>query len=108
MASSRVANYESTRGENLKGWFTGEGVTYLYNDDLTHYSDNYWSTIDPYRLPGTTVDTIARTNGSGQSYRSPNNQVGGASILGLYGVAAMNLNAYGVGTMSARETAPGW
>ena len=104
MASSRVANYESTRGENLKGWFTGEGVTYLYNDDLTHYSDNYWSTIDPYRLPGTTVDTIARTNGSGQSYRSPNNQVGGASILGLYGVAAMNLNAYGVGTMSARNS----
>jgi hyaluronate lyase len=102
MSSSRVANYETTRGENLKGWFTGEGMTYLYNNDLTHYSDNFWSTINPYRLAGTTIDTVTRTNGSGDAYNSPNNQVGGASILGLYGAAAMHLNAYGTGTVSAR------
>src|ERR1043166_4049925 len=104
MSSSRVANYESTRGENLKGWFTGDGMTYLYNNDLAHYSDAFWSTVDPYRLPGTTIDTVTRTNGSGDSYRSPNNQVGGASILGLYGVGAMHLNAYGTGTVSARKS----
>ena len=104
MSSSRIANYESTRSENLRGWFTGEGMTYLYNNDLAHYADNFWATINPYRLPGTTVDTIVRTNGSGDSYRSPNNQVGGASILGLYGVAAMHLNAYGAGTVSARNS----
>lgn len=103
MSSSRVANYESTRGENLRGWYTAEGMTYLYNNDLTHYSDNYWSTIDPYRMPGTTVDVVTRTNRSGDGYRSPNNQVGGASIQGLYGVAAMHLNAYG-STLSARKS----
>ncbi len=103
MSSSRIANYESTRGENLKGWYTGEGMTYVYNRNLAHYSDQFWSTIDPYRLPGTTVDTFTRTNGSGDSYRSPNNQTGGASILGLYGVAAMHLNTY-VSTLSARKS----
>ena len=103
MSSSRIGNYESTRGENLKGWYTGEGMTYLYNRELGQYSDNFWATIDPYRLPGTTVDTFTRTNGSGDSYRSPNNQTGGASILGLYGVSAMHLNAY-VSTLSARKS----
>src|SRR6185436_4602383 len=48
MSSSRVANYESTRGENLKGWFSGEGMTYLYNNDLNHYAENYWPTVNPY------------------------------------------------------------
>jgi hyaluronate lyase len=104
MSSSRVANYESTRGENLRGWYTGDGMTYLYNNDLGHYADSFWSTVDPHRLPGTTVDTIIRTNGSGDSYRpSANNQVGGASILGRYGVVAMHLNAW-IGTLSARKS----
>jgi hyaluronate lyase len=103
MSSSRVANYESTRGENLKGWYTGEGMTYLYDGDAAHYSDNFWSTVDPYRMPGTTVEMFTRTNGSGDSYRSPNNQVGGASILGRYGVAAMHLNTW-VSTLSARKS----
>ncbi len=103
MSSSRVANYESTRGENLHGWFTGDGMTYLYNSDLGHYADNFWPTVDPYRMPGTTIETAIRTNGSGDSYRSPNNQTGGASILGLYGVAAMHLNSWG-STLSARKS----
>lgn len=104
MSSYRVANYESTRGENLRGWFTGDGMTYLYNSDLAHYADNFWSTIDPYRMPGTTVDVFTRTNGSGDGYRSPtNNQVGSASIHNLYGVAAMHLNSWG-STLSARKS----
>ncbi|HEY0549621.1 MAG TPA: polysaccharide lyase 8 family protein, partial [Verrucomicrobiae bacterium] len=104
MWSSRVANYESTRGENLQGWYTAEGMTYLYNADLAHYADNYWSTVDPYRFPGTTVDVVTRTNGSGESRRFSNAQsVGGASILGLYGVAAMHMNAWN-STLSARKS----
>jgi len=103
MSSSRIGNYESTRGENLKGWYTGEGMTYIYNRDLGQYSDQFWSTVDPYRMPGTTVDLFTRSNGSGDSYRSPNNQTGGASILGLYGVSAMHLNTW-VSTLSARKS----
>ncbi len=103
MCSSRVANFESTRGENLRGWFTAEGMTYLYNSDLSHYTDNFWPTVDPYRLPGTTIDTATRTNGTGDFVRSPNAQVGGASLFGLYGVAAMHLNAWN-STLAARKS----
>lgn len=55
MHSSRVYNYESINTENLRGWHTTDGMTYLYNDDLTQFSDNFWPTVDPQRLPGTTV-----------------------------------------------------
>ena len=103
MSSSRIATYESTRGENLKGWFSGDGMTCLYNNELGYHADNFWPTVDPYRLPGTTVDTITRTNTSGEGTRSQNNQTGGASILGLYGVAAMHANAWN-STLSARKS----
>ncbi len=103
MSSSRIATYESTRNENLKGWFTGDGMTYLYNSELSYYADAFWPTVNPYRLPGTTVDTVTRADSSGEGIRSQNNQTGGASILGLYGVAAMHMNAWN-STLSARKS----
>lgn len=50
--SSRIANFESINSENMCGWYTGDGMTTLYNDQLDHYSDSYWPTVNPYRLPG--------------------------------------------------------
>ncbi|WP_162515467.1 polysaccharide lyase family 8 super-sandwich domain-containing protein [Aeromonas sobria] len=41
--------------ENRKGWFTGDGATYIYNTDLSQYTD-YWPLINPYHIAGTTVD----------------------------------------------------
>ena len=55
MSSSRIANYENTNGENMQGWHTADGMTYLYNADDTAYTDAFWATVDPYRLPGITV-----------------------------------------------------
>ncbi|KAL1918919.1 uncharacterized protein VTP21DRAFT_2300 [Calcarisporiella thermophila] len=55
--SSRIADYESGNGENLKGWYTGEGMTYLYNHELSHYTNGFWPTADMYRLAGTTTAT---------------------------------------------------
>jgi hyaluronate lyase len=93
MSSARIGNYESINKENVHGWYTGEGMTYLYNGDLAQFSDNFWPTVNPYRLPGTTVDTRLRANASGQSYRSSCKWVGGTS-LGGYGVAGMQLDAW--------------
>ena len=56
MSSSRIANYESINNENLHGWFTGDGMTYIYNADAGQFSDCFWATVDPYRLPGTTFE----------------------------------------------------
>lgn len=103
LSSSRTGNYESTQGENLRGWYTGDGMTYLYQDDLAHYADDFWPTVDSYRLPGTTVDTQTRSNGSGEGYLSPNSGVGGTSLLGQYGVAGLHLNAWN-STLSARKS----
>ncbi|HEY6738574.1 MAG TPA: polysaccharide lyase family 8 super-sandwich domain-containing protein, partial [Actinopolymorphaceae bacterium] len=57
MRSSRTAFYESINGENLTGWHTGVGMTYWWGADFgnDHYTDAFWPTADPYRLPGTTV-----------------------------------------------------
>jgi uncharacterized protein YjdB len=93
-SSKRIATYELTNGENAKGWYTGDGMTYLYNNDLSQYTDNYWTTLNWYRLPGTTVVVRPRTSdqyqyGDGES--SPANAWAGGSVLGNYGVTGMNL-----------------
>lgn len=105
MCSTRIANFESINGENLQGWFTGDGMTILYNGDLNQYDDNYWPTIDPYRLPGVTADVTKSKlphqsasigpRAQGQSTRSPHNWVGGVS-LGRYGAAGMQFKGVGV------------
>ncbi len=112
MCSTRIANFESINGENLQGWFTGDGMTILYNTDLNQYGDNYWPTIDPYRLPGVTADVTKSKlphqsnslgpRGQGQSTRSPHNWVGGAT-LGKYGTAGMQFKGVGV-TLTGKKS----
>ncbi|MFF1966094.1 polysaccharide lyase family 8 super-sandwich domain-containing protein [Streptomyces sp. NPDC058232] len=57
MSSARSTYYETGNGENTRGWHTGSGMTYWWGQDYGNdqYSDGFWSTVDPYRLPGTTV-----------------------------------------------------
>ncbi|HCY8319228.1 TPA: polysaccharide lyase 8 family protein [Staphylococcus aureus] len=55
MTSKNVARYESINGENLKGWHTGAGMSYLYNSDVKHYRDNFWATANMKQLAGTTT-----------------------------------------------------
>jgi hyaluronate lyase len=105
MCSSRIANFESINGENLRGWFTGDGQTTLYNGDLLAFSDAYWATVDPYRLPGVTADVNhvklphqaanIGPRAQGQDTLSPHSWVGGAT-LGNYGAAGMQFKGVGV------------
>ncbi|MEF3306461.1 polysaccharide lyase 8 family protein [Paenibacillus sp. GYB003] len=94
MFSSRIASYESINGENLKGWHTAHGAVYLYNGDLGQFADGYWPTVDPYRLPGTTVTTAARDNGFGRSRLSSKSWIGGVELLDRYGAVGMELEDY--------------
>ncbi|GAB1154558.1 polysaccharide lyase 8 family protein [Paenibacillus illinoisensis] len=94
MFSSRIGRYESSQDENFHGWHTGEGMTYLYNNDLNQYSQGYWATVDPYRLPGITVDPFLLTNGQGNATTSTYNFVGGVSN-GTNGVAGMRFTGMG-------------
>lgn len=83
----RIANYEGGVGsgaENKKGWHTGDGMLYLYNDDPTMFGDSYWPTVDFYRLPGITVDTRPVADNENQGKISSNQRwAGGASKEGM-------------------------
>lgn len=89
MYSKRIANYESINNENLRGWYTGAGTTYLYNNDLSQYSNDFWATVNPYRLPGTTVDTKVLADQEGANSTNGRNYVGGVDILSRYGITGM-------------------
>jgi hyaluronate lyase len=91
MHSSRVYNYESINNENLRGWHTGDGMTYLYTADLLQFADSFWPTVDPQRLPGTTV--VAGSTAR-QSQIGGSSAVGGASIDG-YSAVMMQLSPDG-------------
>lgn len=99
MSSNRIENYESIDTENMMAWHIGDGMTYLYNNDQKQFSDQYWSTTDYYRLPGTTVDVEQQHDvkslvfGKGvlyaDGYKSPKTWVGGSSLDKLYGISGM-------------------
>ncbi|MGW1910037.1 polysaccharide lyase 8 family protein [Streptomyces sp. NPDC002076] len=67
MANKRITYYETGNGENLRGWHTGSGMLYWWGDAFAggQYSDAFWPTVDPYRLPGTTVSRKALADGAG-------------------------------------------
>ncbi|NYV28252.1 polysaccharide lyase 8 family protein [Streptobacillus felis] len=82
MHSNRIANFETMNKENLKGWYTGDGMTYIYTNNSGDFIE-YWPTINPLRLAGTTESTKDRTIASGERRLakdlSPKTWVGGAS-----------------------------
>jgi hyaluronate lyase len=108
MFSSRISSYESINGENLKGWYTAHGMVYLYNEDLGQFSDAFWPTVNPYRLPGTTVTSARLEDGFGRHRRSSKSWAGGAALMDMYGAAGMELEDYphrsGAEPLTARKS----
>lgn len=109
LSSQRISAYEAGNGENLHGWYTGDGMTYLYDGDgLGQFNDGFWPTVDPYRLPGTTVDTRGRadlgTAGGTSTYRPGNAVAGGAVLDGRHTVAAMEVVGAEGSTLRARKS----
>lgn len=100
MFSSRISNYEMINDENIKGYHTSDGMVYLYNNDLLQFSENFWPTINKYRLPGTTV-----LNGSSVSanIRGTKPWVGGTQLMDLYGVSGMDMSTPGT-TLKAKKS----
>lgn len=94
--SNRTSSFEAGNGENKRGWHTADGMFYLYNNDGVQFSNSYWPTVDPYRLPGTTVDTVALQdeNSSFTTVTSPETWVGGAAAENQ-AVMGMALNKQG-------------
>ncbi len=97
MASYRIGHYEHSDTENLRGWHTGSGMLYWWADGHgDQYSDEFWHTVDPYRLPGTTVSTRRLPDGAGAGWGDtcpPVRWVGGATD-GTYATVGQHLNGF--------------
>ncbi|HDJ2889944.1 TPA: polysaccharide lyase 8 family protein [Staphylococcus aureus] len=86
MTSKNVARYESINNENLKGWHTGAGMSYLYNSDVKHYRDNFWATADMKHLAGTTtLNDMPSTN-----TKNDKSFVGGTKLNNKYASIGMD------------------
>ncbi|GIH24226.1 lyase [Acrocarpospora phusangensis] len=107
MASDRIGHYEHGNGENLRGWHTGSGMLYWWAAGHgDQYSDSFWPTVDPYRLPGTTVSTRRLPDGAGAGWGDtcpPGRWVGGATD-GHYATVGQHL----YGLESSMEAFKSW
>ncbi|MEV8392367.1 MULTISPECIES: polysaccharide lyase 8 family protein [unclassified Streptomyces] len=107
MASDRITYYECGNGENPRGWHTGAGMLYWWGADRGNdqYTDWFWPTVDPYRLPGTTVSTKRLADRAGGEWGAPKpavRWVGGATD-GEFAAVGQHLKGLG-STLEARKS----
>ncbi|MGW0190207.1 polysaccharide lyase 8 family protein [Streptomyces sp. NPDC003362] len=84
MASNRITYYENGNGENTRAWHSGSGMLYWWGGTYGNgqYSDAFWPTVDPTRLPGTTASRKPLADGEGGTWgaaRPDVRWVGGAT-----------------------------
>ncbi|MFE0150825.1 polysaccharide lyase 8 family protein [Nonomuraea sp. NPDC059007] len=107
MSSHRIGHYEHGNGENLRGWHTGAGMLYWWTPEHpAQYADGFWQSVDPYRLPGTTVSTRRLPDGAGTAWGetlTPWRWVGGATD-GTYATVGHHLS----GLESSLEAFKSW
>lgn len=73
MASKRISHYEFGNGENSRGYHTGAGWLSWWGDTYANdqYSDAFWPTVDPNRLPGITASAKKLADGVGGDWGAP-------------------------------------
>lgn len=106
-SSTRIGRYEWGNDENNLGWYQGDGVFYLYHrNDPGQFSDDFWPTVDPYALPGITVNGEERESGLGGGFGTPaaeNAYAGGVTVGDAIGTTAMDL-ANATETLAANKS----
>jgi hypothetical protein len=104
MASSTITYYETSNGEYLRGWHTGLGMLYVWNRStgLGQCSDSFWPTVDPYRLPGTTVPKRKLADAHGGGSRPDVRWVGGTTD-GAYAAIGQDIRGLG-STLRAKKS----
>ncbi|ACQ82303.1 polysaccharide lyase 8 alpha-helical [Beutenbergia cavernae DSM 12333] len=104
MHSWRMANAEKGLVENKRGWYQADASVLMYTPDIVQYDEGFWATIDSYRIPGVTTDTVARQlypGGWANEYHNPSYWAGGVTA-GQWGAAAIDLAGEPPSTMHGR------
>ncbi len=108
MSSTRISTHDSTHGRNRYGWYTGDGMLYVYPDHTGYgfdpYGSNYHKYANMYRMPGTTEENSTRRipNSCRNHYLPRTDFVGGVELEDLYIAAAMDFDGY---TWSSSDSA---
>ncbi|MFI9205430.1 polysaccharide lyase 8 family protein [Streptomyces sp. NPDC053048] len=107
MASDRITHYENGNGENPRGWHTGAGMLYWWGarHGGDQYGDGFWPTVDPYRLPGTTVSSVPLADNEGGGWGAPRPAVRwvGGTTDGEYAAIGQHLKGLG-STLEAHKS----
>ncbi|MFI5617066.1 polysaccharide lyase 8 family protein [Streptomyces sp. NPDC051567] len=107
MCSRRIAHYETGNGENPRGWHTGSGMLSWWGSTYGNdqYSDAFWPTVNPYRLPGTTVSRKVLVDGAGGDWGAsrPDAVWVGGTTDGEFASVGQHLRGPG-STLSARKS----
>jgi chondroitin AC lyase len=95
MCSERVIGAESCNSENIRGYYLGDGATYLYQSGKEY--ENIFPYWDWKKIPGTTTsqDDKELPILTASGYRIKSSFVGGVSD-GQNGIAAMDYNRNGI------------
>ncbi len=99
MYSLRIGAFESINSENQRAYHTADGMIYLYNDDLLHYHDGFWPTVNMYRMSGTTVERDTKIDAN---TRGTSPWAGGVELNNEYGITSMQLESIGQ-TLKAKK-----
>ena len=88
MYSNRIRNFERESGQARKAWYCNSGALYLMNNDISEYDNAWWTAVNHYHLPGTTVDMVERGTDQfeGEGY-SPYSWVSSMDLDEKYGCA---------------------
>ncbi|MCG3729315.1 polysaccharide lyase family 8 super-sandwich domain-containing protein [Vibrio cincinnatiensis] len=92
--SYRTANFEIVGYEGAKGCYSADGMTYIYDNDVSQYSD-YWVSFDNTRPAGVTNDGLLPDNPQDCSW-SANNAFQRKSALTWSGGVADQDDNFGV------------
>jgi hyaluronate lyase len=108
LSSKRIGRYEWGNSENNLGWYQGDGMTFLYTrQDPSQFSADFWPTVDPYGLPGTTVNDQVRASGAGTAGtgipRAFQAFAGGLTLDARWGVIGMDHQNHNK-TLSGRKS----
>ncbi|WP_169581095.1 MULTISPECIES: polysaccharide lyase family 8 super-sandwich domain-containing protein [Microbacterium] len=92
MCSSRTTFLTSVNQENLRGWHANSGMVSWWGRTYGNgqYSDAFWPTVDPYRMPGTTVSRKPLADGQGGYNQAVPNAWAGGATDGTYAVVGQD------------------
>ena len=103
LSSTRITRYEAINGQNKHGWFTGDGVLYLFlPTQRTHYSDAYWPTVDATLLPSTTEKASPPPPLLTDRPTTPNAFAGGVRFNAGHGAHGLDFTSQD-GTLTAKK-----